>query len=75
VSVVPVAPFAVNVDYWVLSADRSVALTIERDEGEVSLLLDDRTERTIRPNTPVEVTTGDSLDLVSVPESRPFFEQ
>jgi len=75
VSVVPVAPFAVNVDYWVLSADRSVALTVERDEGEVSLLLDDRTERTIRPNTPVEVTTGDSLDLVSVPESRPFFDQ
>jgi hypothetical protein len=65
----------VNVDYWVLSADRSVTLTVERDEGEVSLLLDDGAERAIRPNTPVEVTAGDPLDLVSVPESRAFFER
>jgi NAD+ kinase len=75
VSVVPVAPFAVNVDHWVLSADQSVTLTVERDEGEVSLLLDDRTERAIPPNTPVEVTAGNQLELVRVPESRPFFEQ
>lgn len=75
VSVVPVAPFAVNVDHWVLSTDQSVTLTVERDEGEVSLLLDDQIERSVPPNISVKVAAGDSLDIVQVPESRPFFEQ
>ncbi|WP_276300827.1 ATP-NAD kinase [Halorussus lipolyticus] len=75
VAVVPVAPFAVDVDHWVLSTDDPVTLTVERDEGEVSLLLDDRAERTVRPHTPVEVTAGDPLTLVRVAESRPFFER
>jgi NAD+ kinase len=75
VGVVPVAPFAVNVDNWVLSTDRPVTLTVERDEGEVSLLLDDRAERTVAPHAPVEVSAGEPLDLVRVAESRPFFER
>ncbi|WP_137283224.1 NAD(+)/NADH kinase [Halorussus salinisoli] len=75
VSVVPVASFAVNVDHWVLSVDRSVALTVERDEGEVSLLLDDRNVCTVSTDTHVEVVEDDVLELVRVPESRPFFER
>ncbi|MFC4449690.1 ATP-NAD kinase [Halorussus aquaticus] len=75
VGVVPVAPFAVNVDHWVLSADRPVTLTVERDEGEVSLLLDDRTVRRVSPHTAVEVVEDGSLDVVRVTESRPFFER
>ncbi|WP_135826673.1 NAD(+)/NADH kinase [Halorussus ruber] len=75
VGVVPVAPFAVNVDNWVLSTDEPVTLTVERDEGEVSLLLDDRTERPVAPHTPVEVSASEPLELVRVAESRPFFER
>ncbi|MFC7080742.1 ATP-NAD kinase [Halorussus caseinilyticus] len=75
VGVVPVAPFAVNVDHWVVSADRPVALTVERDEGAVSLLIDDRTVRRVAPDTRVEVVEDDTIELVAVPESRPFFER
>lgn len=75
VSVVPVAPFAVNVDRWVVSADEPVALTVERDEGEVSLLVDDRTVRSVPPETPVELVADGTLDVVRTPESRPFFER
>jgi NAD+ kinase len=73
--VVPIAPFAVNADHWVLSADRPVTLSVERDEGEMSLLVDDQTVRSVSPHTPVEVVEDGSLPLVRVPESRPFFER
>ncbi|WP_157971631.1 NAD(+)/NADH kinase [Halorussus litoreus] len=75
VGAVPVAPFAVDVDHWVLAADEPVALTVERDEGEVSLLLDDRTVRTIAPGTRVELVADDALELVRPPDPRPFFER
>lgn len=75
VGVVPVAPFAVNVDHWVLSADRPVTLTVERDEGEMSLLVDDQTVRSVPSHTPVEVVEDGSLPLARVPESQPFFER
>lgn len=75
VSLVPVAPFAVNVDHWVLSADEPVELTVERDEGEVSLLLDDRAVRSIEPGIPVAVVADGELTLVHVGESPRFFER
>jgi NAD+ kinase len=75
VGVVPVAPFAVNVDHWVLSADGPVGLSVERDEGEVSLLLDDRRACTVPSDEAVSVAADGSLDLVRVAESRPFFER
>lgn len=75
VGVVPVAPFAVDMDHWVLSTDEPVALTVERDEGEVSLLLDDRTVRPVPPNTPVEIGRDGTVDLAAVEATRPFFER
>ena len=75
VGVVPVAPFAVNADHWVLSADRPVTLSVERDEGAVSLLLDDRTVREVPTHTPVEVSADDAIPVARVTESRPFFER
>ncbi|WP_435179392.1 ATP-NAD kinase [Halorussus sp. AFM4] len=75
VGVVPVAPFAVNVDHWVVSTDRPVELTVERDEGAVSLLLDDEAVREVPPHTPVAVREDGRLDLVRVAESPPFFER
>lgn len=73
VGVVPVAPFAVDVDHWVVSAERPVELTVERDEGAVSLLLDDRRARGVAPHTTVEVVEDGALELVRVPASPPFF--
>lgn len=75
VGVVAVAPFAVNVDHWVLSGDSPVTLRVERDEGEVSLLLDDRTVGEVPPNTPVEIRADDAIDVVRVPGSQSFFER
>ncbi|UPV73461.1 ATP-NAD kinase [Halorussus limi] len=75
VGVVPVAPFAVDVDNWVVSAERPVELTVERDEGEVSLSLDDRQVRAVPPHTTVEVAEDGAVELVRVAESRPFFER
>lgn len=75
VGVVPVAPFAVNVDHWVLSADQPVTVTVERDEGEVSLLVDDRIVRPVPLHTPVEVVEDGSLRIARVDESRSFFER
>jgi NAD+ kinase len=75
VGVVPVAPFAVNVDHWVLSAEQPVELTVERDEGAVSLLLDDRRTRGVSPHTTVEVVADGAVELVRVPASPPFFDR
>ncbi|WP_162224607.1 NAD(+)/NADH kinase [Halorussus amylolyticus] len=71
--VVPVAPFAVNVDSWVLDATDRVELTVERDEGEVSLLLDDRIVRPVPIDTPVEVVRDGAIRLARVAETRSFF--
>lgn len=75
VGVVPIAPFAVNADHWVLSAADPVALSVERDEGEVSLLLDDRTVQEVSPHTTVELVGDDPIRLARVAESRPFFDR
>ncbi|WP_158057383.1 NAD(+)/NADH kinase [Halorussus halophilus] len=75
VGVVPIAPFAVNVDHWVLDAQQPVTLSVERDEGEVSLLLDDRSVRQVPLNAPVELVHGEPLDVIRVPESGDFFDR
>lgn len=74
VGVVAVAPFAVNADHWVLSSDDPVELAVERDEGEVSLLLDDRTNRSVPPGARVEVVADGRLELARPFETR-FFER
>jgi len=73
VGVVPVAPFAVNVDHWVLDAGEPVSLTVERDEGEVTLLLDGERVRAVPPGARVELVTDGAVRLARVAESRPFF--
>lgn len=72
VSVVPIAPFATNVDRWVLPPDE-VALAVERDETPVELLLDGRAERTVAPGETVSLGTTAGIDILVVSESRPFF--
>jgi NAD+ kinase len=64
-SVVPVAPFATLSDAWVLSPPLSVS--VERDEGDVSLYLDDEYAADVTTDTPVRVERGASLSFVRVP--------
>lgn len=71
-SVVPVAPFAIHVDNWVLRGP--VTLTVERDEDGVELLADDHTVRPVEPHQSVEITFDGALDLVSVESSLRFFQ-
>jgi NAD+ kinase len=61
-AVTPVAPFATAADSWVLG-DR-VTLRVERDEGDVSLLVDDRAVQVVPSGTPVRITTDGTVDVV-----------
>jgi NAD+ kinase len=71
-SVVPVAPFAIHVGNRVLSGP--VTLSVERDEGDVSLYADDREVAAVPPRTPVDLAYDGAVDLVTVEASRSFFE-
>jgi NAD+ kinase len=64
VAVVPVAPFATRTDSWVFSLD--VAVSVERDDSEVSLYADDRAVRPLSPGDRVTVTTADHVTLLGV---------
>ncbi len=72
-AVVPVAPFAIHVDDWVLPSP--VTLSVERDEDAVVLLADDREVRSVEPHEPVRIASDGEVELVSVPASQGFFEQ
>lgn len=69
-AVVPIAPFAIDTNHWVVS-DEDVVLSVERDEGSVSLLVDDRTVGTVDPAAPVRLSPGHELELCCPPQSRP----
>jgi len=69
VAVVPVAPFATTHDHWVLDPEQGIEFTVERDEGPVELLVDDRRSRTIPPRTPVSVAVDGSLSVLVGPHS------
>lgn len=73
VVVAPIAPFAIDLDHWVLADSEPVRLAVEREEASVSLLVDDRQVREIDSEEAVEITTGGSLSIAVVPESQPFF--
>lgn len=45
VAVVPVAPFGLGAPSWVFDPAAGIDLTVERDEGEVSVLIDGRVRR------------------------------
>lgn len=67
-AVVPVAPFAIDTDHWVVR-DEDVTLSVERDEGSVSLLVDDRTVGTVDPAAPVRLSRGHEFELLCPPQS------
>lgn len=68
VSAVPIAPFATSADDWVLP-DTDVSLTIERDEGDVSMRIDDQHVTELTTADRVHVTPDDPFTLATTPQS------
>jgi NAD+ kinase len=65
-AVVPVAAFATRRDCWVAGGE--VTLTVERDESDVSLVVDGRTVASVAPGDPVTVTPDRRAALVHAPD-------
>jgi len=63
--VCPISPYSTVSDTWVL--DPPVAVTVERDDNEVSLLVDDAERRPVAPGERVRFDVERRLDLVRVP--------
>jgi NAD+ kinase len=59
---VPVSAYAMHAHPWVLRPPMS--LSVERDEADVTLRLDDEEVRSVPPGTPVDIRTNGSLSLV-----------
>lgn len=72
-AIVPVAPFATNLDHWVVPAG-DLAVTVERDAATVEVLADDRTVGHASVGTAVEVSTDGTVETVHVPEGRSPFD-
>jgi len=63
--VVPIAPFAVGPDTWVVPlAERRVRVTVERDEATVGLFVDGREVTEVAHHTPVVVGHEEDVRLV-----------
>lgn len=74
-AVVPIAPFAIDPDHWVVPVDDPLLeVTVERDEAAVTLLADDRTVGPVTPQVPVTVRPDGDVTLYAVPQSRPVFD-
>ena len=71
-AVAPIAPFATNPDHW-LVGDERIALTVERDEADVTLFADDRSVAPVSPGETVALTTDRSVTVAVLPASRPRF--
>lgn len=65
-AVVPVAPFSTHARTWV--SNPPVTLTVQRDEGDVTLLADDREITVVPPWEPVELAVSETFELVRIPK-------
>lgn len=72
VCVVPIAPFHTSVPTWVLEAD-GVALSVLRDEGDVSLLVDGQDRGPVARDARLGLRTDGVVRLLCVPEGRPAY--
>ena len=68
-AVVPVAAFALRSTVRVADAEATLALSVERDEGDVSLLVDGRERRLVPPGRPVTVRVGGAVQVVADSEA------
>lgn len=67
VAVVPVGPFALGADVLVVDPAGGVRLSVERDEGTVSLLLDGREVRALSGRATVDLSPDGGLEAVVPP--------
>lgn len=67
-AVVPVSPFSTRSDIWVAVGD--VRLTVARDDGPVSLVVDGEDVRSVDPHQSVQLTAVDTVDLWRLPPMR-----
>lgn len=63
VAVVPIAPFVTQTRQWIAPHD-GLELTVERDEGPVTLQVDDRSIGTVTAGSPISITTADPLSIL-----------
>ncbi len=73
-AIAPVAPFATNLDHWVVPAS-DLTITVERDAATVEILADDRTVGHASVGTAVNVSTDGAVETVHVPEGRSPFDR
>jgi len=66
VAVVPIAPFRVECPNWVVSLPGT--LTVERDETDVALLIDDADVGLVEPGAPVDLSYGEPVTLAAMTE-------
>lgn len=66
VAVVPVAAFGLGAPTWVVGPDDGLRLSVERDEGEVSLLVDGTERRRLAGRSAVDLTPGGTLETVAL---------
>ncbi|WP_408958996.1 NAD(+)/NADH kinase [Natrinema sp. 74] len=69
VAVAPIGPFVTQTRRWVLPDD-GLSVTVERDESDVALVVDDRSVGTVTVGSRVHVSAVDTLETVSVPAER-----
>ncbi|WP_135820148.1 NAD(+)/NADH kinase [Halostella litorea] len=72
VSVTPIAPFVTDAEGWVLP-DASLALSVERDEGDVSLLVDGRDEGNLSVDATTRVSRAGVVEVAVVEASADFY--
>lgn len=68
VAVAPIAPFVTQTRRWVLPDDE-VGLSVERDEGAVTLVVDDRSVETVPVDSRVTVGVDGALSTLVVPST------
>lgn len=68
-SVVPVAPFETDSESWVVPD--AVTLSVERDEGDVTLFADADAVEVVPAHAPVRVAPAGEFSLLRLPETGP----
>ncbi|EMA39857.1 NAD(+)/NADH kinase [Halobiforma nitratireducens] len=69
VVVAPIGPFSTDTSRWVLSPP--VSLSVERDEGSVTVVADGRSVGTVSADDVITVAAGGTLRTVTVPDDIP----
>ncbi len=69
VAVAPIGPFVTQTRQWVLPDD-DLAVTVEREEGDVALVVDGHSVGTVSLDSTVTVAAVGTLEALSVPAER-----